>query len=132
VKGHKDCTGCHVNQPHGAPAEPKPCLSCHEKQKPLQAGHAECKSCHEHHSGTVEKTCAECHAVPKLPALHAVKEHQECAKCHAPHAPDPGRGPAMCKSCHRALEQETHPTPPTQCAGCHLFTNVSPGRDAGR
>jgi hypothetical protein len=132
VKGHKDCTGCHLNQPHGAPAEPKPCLSCHEKQKPLQAGHTECKSCHEHHSGAVEKTCTECHAVPKLPALHAVKEHQECAKCHAPHAPDPGRGPATCKSCHKALKKETHETPPTQCAGCHLFTNVSPGRDAGR
>jgi len=131
VKGHKDCKGCHDTLPHGL-ASQKPCLSCHEQQKPLQAGHGACDSCHESHSGAVVKTCVQCHEVKKLPALHAVEEHQQCQKCHAPHAPDPGAGPATCRTCHQALKKQTHPTPPTQCAGCHLFVDARPGRDAGR
>ncbi|MBM4782306.1 MAG: hypothetical protein GQE15_31905 [Archangiaceae bacterium] len=130
-KGHRECKGCHENLPHGLAGQ-KPCLSCHEKRKPPQAGHTDCKSCHESHSGAVIKTCKQCHEVAKLPGLHQEKEHQQCEKCHTPHTPDPGRGPATCKSCHKALKLEQHPTPPTQCSGCHLFLDAKPGRDGGQ
>ncbi|MDP3504034.1 MAG: cytochrome c3 family protein [Myxococcales bacterium] len=126
VKGHKDCKGCHDTLPHGL-ASQKPCLSCHEKQKPVKKGHDTCDECHESHSGAVIKTCTQCHEVAKLPGLHAEKDHQACEKCHTAHAPDPSLSTAVCKTCHKALKLDTHPTPPTQCASCHLFTPaVSP------
>lgn len=130
-KGHRECKSCHDQLPHGL-ASQKPCLSCHEKKKPPQPGHPECKKCHESHSGAVIKTCVQCHEVKKLPALHAEEKHQTCSDCHAPHTPEPGKGPAVCKSCHKALKLENHTPPPTQCAGCHLFVDAMPGRDGGR
>lgn len=130
-KGHRDCAGCHLNLPHGLEGQ-KACTACHTKQTPPQAGHPECKGCHESHSGAVTKTCAQCHQPSTLPALHAVKEHQQCERCHAPHAPEPGSGPATCQGCHKALAREHHPTPPRQCATCHLFQSARPGRDGGR
>jgi hypothetical protein len=121
--GHKDCGACHANLPHGQPAPPKPCLECHPKQQPPQKGHAEagCSACHQSHSAAVLKKCTDCHDKP-LPALHAVKKHQKCESCHAPHEPQPGFGPAACKTCHPTLSAKSHPTPPQQCVGCHLFS----------
>lgn len=124
-KGHTDCKACHETLPHGLAGQ-KPCLSCHEKRKPIEKAHDECKKCHESHSGALVKTCVQCHEVPKLPGLHAEKEHQTCDKCHTAHTPDPSLGTAVCKSCHKALKLDTHPTPPTQCASCHLFVPAMP------
>lgn len=124
-KGHADCKACHETLPHGLAGQ-KPCLSCHEKRKPIEKAHDECKKCHESHSGALVKTCVQCHEVPKLPGLHAEKEHQTCDKCHTAHTPDPSLGTAVCKSCHKALKLDTHPTPPTQCASCHLFVPAMP------
>jgi hypothetical protein len=126
AKGHKECKGCHENLPHGLSGQ-KACSACHEKKKPIQAGHDDCKKCHESHSGALLKKCTDCHEVAKLPGLHQQKEHQECAKCHTPHTPDIGRGPPTCKSCHKALKLDNHPTPPVQCAGCHLFVPAKKG-----
>lgn len=123
--GHQKCENCHAGLPHGGPVTPKACLTCHEKKTPPQAGHKECASCHESHSAKVIKTCAECHLTPtspKLPGLHAVAKHNECKSCHGPHEPQPGFGPASCLACHKKpLSPTEHPTPPTQCVGCHLF-----------
>jgi hypothetical protein len=128
LKGHQDCGACHATLPHGAPgATPKPCLECHAARAPPQKGHDGCESCHESHSGAVVKTCTACHAPAKLPALHAEKDHQRCEACHTPHTPEPGAGPATCRSCHQRLDQKNHPTPPAQCTGCHLFKAVAPG-----
>lgn len=118
--GHAKCEACHQGLPH-APQEPKPCLSCHEQQQPPQKGHDACESCHASHSAQVLKKCTDCHKDP-LPGLHAVKKHQKCESCHAPHTPEPGFGPKSCKSCHATLSKASHPTPPQQCASCHLFT----------
>ncbi len=129
TKGHADCTACHQSLPHGAPGTaPKACLSCHDGRTPPQKGHQTgCESCHESHSGTVVKTCTACHATEKLPALHAEKDHQRCETCHAPHTPEPGAGPAVCRTCHQRLDKKNHPTPPAQCVGCHLFKSAAPG-----
>lgn len=126
-KGHTNCSGCHEGLPHEVAGPKKPCLSCHEKQKPPQQGHSECTKCHESHTGHLTKSCVACHEPPKLPTLHSIKEHQECEKCHAAHTPEPGQGPQTCKACHKALSKKEHPTPPTQCIGCHLFKVVTPG-----
>ncbi|MBL8921198.1 MAG: hypothetical protein JNJ54_20210 [Myxococcaceae bacterium] len=130
-KGHRECKSCHDQLPHGL-ASQKPCLSCHEKSKPPQAGHTECKKCHESHSGVAFKACTDCHAVKKLLGLHAEEKHQECEKCHAPHVPEPGFGPANCRSCHKLLPQADHTPPPQRCTGCHLFIDARQVRDAGR
>ncbi len=119
--GHQKCEKCHEGQPH-LPKPPPPCLSCHEKQKPVQKGHKECESCHAKHSAQVIKRCTDCHDKP-LPGLHTVKKHQQCDSCHRPHLPQPGFGPQSCMAnCHTTLSKKEHPTPPQQCASCHLFT----------
>ena len=124
-RGHADCNSCHAGLPHAENAEPKPCLSCHEGKVPPQKKHPECASCHASHSAAITRTCVSCHQTPTskpLPGLHAVQKHRECATCHAPHAPEPSRGPSTCRTCHERLPPASHPTPPTQCTGCHLFT----------
>jgi predicted CXXCH cytochrome family protein len=130
-KGHAKCGECHAGLPHGVGGERKPCLACHEKQQPPQAGHRKdgCGSCHETHSGVVKKPCTACHDVDqaRLPGLHKVKEHELCDRCHAPHEPQPGFGPRTCQSCHKKLSLKAHPTQPTQCVGCHLFKDARPG-----
>lgn len=118
------CTECHAGLPHGEPVAPKPCLECHKDKTPPQKGHKLCSSCHESHSAKVLTTCATCHLKPEspaLPGLHAVQKHRDCKTCHAPHEPQPGFGPKSCLSCHQRPSQKNHPTPPTQCIGCHLF-----------
>ena len=122
-KGHQDCGACHTGLPHAdGSTAPKPCLSCHDGKTPPQAGHAACASCHENHSARVLKTCTQCHDATKLPGLHAVPKHAAtCTSCHAPHTPQPGSGPASCRTCHVTLPKESHPTPPQQCVSCHLF-----------
>ena len=122
-RGHANCNDCHAGLPHGEPTEPKACLSCHEDKVPPQKGHPECASCHASHSAAITKTCASCHLTPTspLPGLHAVQKHRDCATCHAPHTPEPPRSAPTCRSCHQRLPPSTHPTPPTQCTGCHLF-----------
>ncbi len=131
LPGHQDCGGCHAGLPHGAPETPKPCLSCHPAKQPPQRGHAEqlqCQTCHQTHSGGVLITCTKCHNTPEkpLPGLHRLPKHQSCATCHAPHGPQPGLEPRTCRSCHGTLSAKSHPTPPKQCASCHLFTEVKP------
>ena len=124
-KGHADCNQCHAGLPHAESEAPKPCLNCHQDKVPPQKKHPECATCHASHSAKVIATCASCHLSPTsdpLPGLHAVQKHRECKTCHAAHTPEPSRGPAACVSCHRRLPQASHPTPPTQCVGCHLFT----------
>ncbi len=123
--GHAKCLTCHEGLPHGAPSAPKPCLSCHEKMTPPQKGHPGCATCHESHSAAALKVCVDCHVgpdKPALPGLHVILRHRECKTCHAPHLPQPGTGPAVCRTCHQKLPPKEHPTPPTQCVGCHLFT----------
>ena len=127
--GHAKCDDCHAGLPHAERSEPKPCLTCHEKMKPPQQGHGECASCHESHEGKVFTTCAGCHLTPKskpLPGLHTVAKHQDCKSCHAPHEPQPGFGPKACATCHGRPSMKNHPTPPTQCVGCHLFSSRAP------
>lgn len=122
--GHAKCDDCHAGLPHGEPGEPKACLTCHQDKTPPQQGHRECASCHESHSARVTTTCATCHLTPTspaLPGLHAVVKHRDCKTCHAPHTPEPGAGPKTCATCHGRPSQKNHPTPPTQCTGCHLF-----------
>lgn len=131
VSGHSMCVDCHRQLPHGAPTPPKPCLECHEKQKPLVAKHDECTKCHQPHSGELQKACTSCHKPAELPALHAVPEHQTCQKCHSVHtatpaAPKGNTSPATCKACHPILSVKEHPTPPKECIGCHLFEPVKP------
>lgn len=127
---HAKCDECHAGLPHGVKGDKKPCLSCHEKSKPPQAGHQKegCNACHETHAGTVLKTCTDCHDGKKkaLPGLHQEKEHAECAKCHGPHEPQPGFGPKTCQSCHKKLSVKEHVPLPNQCVGCHLFKDAKP------
>jgi hypothetical protein len=129
-KGHQDCVSCHVGLPHHQPAQPPPCLKCHEKRLPPQKGHTECRACHDQHSGAVLKTCTQCHEVAKLPGLHAEVKHQECSKCHAPHEPQPGPQTAVCSGCHKTLPKD-HPNNPARCSSCHLFTPSAPDAPKG-
>ncbi len=124
-RGHADCNQCHEGLPHAERSEPTPCLSCHQDKVPPQKMHPQCATCHASHSARVIATCASCHESPtsaSLPGLHAVQKHRECKTCHSPHTPEPSRGPSTCMSCHRRLPPASHPTPPAQCVGCHLFT----------
>lgn len=123
-KGHVNCVACHAGLPHDTTVVVKPCLSCHENEKPPQVAHQTlCAECHEDHSGRVTmKSCTQCHEVKKLPGLHLIEKHaSSCTSCHAPHLPQPGFGPASCLTCHKSLPKESHPTPPKQCVSCHLF-----------
>lgn len=122
--GHADCVTCHTGLPHDTTVPVKPCASCHEDEKPPQVGHqTRCDECHEDHSARVTmKSCTQCHELKKLGGLHQVPKHAEkCQSCHAPHPPEPGFGPQSCLGCHKTLPKENHPTPPKQCASCHLF-----------
>lgn len=100
------------------------CFTCHKSERaqthklsshPLASGKMACSDCHNPHgstgpslmrAGSVNETCASCHAEKRGPFLW---EHQpvteSCVTCHTPHGSTISpllkmRTPFLCQSCH--------------------------------
>ena len=82
-----------------------------------------CSACHPifHHTEHLDQECENCHA-----SWEMSRDIKECGDCHADN--DKGGTPniirvshrALCKRCHRQLQEENKPTgPTTPCTSCH-------------
>jgi DmsE family decaheme c-type cytochrome len=123
------CSACHsVHQPRDRvvtrATQSEVCFACHKSERaqthrlsshPLAAGKMVCADCHNPHgstgaslmkTGSVNETCAQCHAEKRGPFLW---EHQpvaeSCTNCHTPHGSNitpllKVRTPFLCQSCH--------------------------------
>ena len=120
------CHATHVKQDrvmHKA-LQPEVCFSCHKSERaqmhrvsthPVAAGKMSCSDCHNPHGstgptlmrkGSVNDTCATCHADKRGPFLWPHEPVTEsCTNCHTPHGSNTGpllkvRTPFLCQSCH--------------------------------
>jgi DmsE family decaheme c-type cytochrome len=123
------CSACHtVHVPKdravSRATQSEVCFACHKTERaqthrisshPLAAGKMVCADCHNPHgstgpalmkTGSVNETCAQCHADKRGPFLW---EHQpvteSCTNCHTPHGSNITpllklRTPFLCQSCH--------------------------------
>lgn len=137
---HRECAGCHGDDPH-APAASPPCAACHAAQgSTVPPGHAICTTCHEPHGATLRRraaSCTGCHADRAAGPHRAIDGG--CARCHRPHGPGRVASPPPCASCHarsalpllhasagHALCSDCHrshaPTPSDRaaCLRCHV------------
>ncbi len=82
-----------------------------------------CSACHPifRHTEHLDQECENCHA-----SWEMSRDIKECGDCHADN--DKGGTPniirvshrALCKRCHRQLQEENKPTgPTTPCTSCH-------------
>jgi DmsE family decaheme c-type cytochrome len=123
------CSACHTTHVPKDRAvtrstQSEVCFACHKSERaqthrisshPLAAGKMVCGDCHNPHgstgpalmrTGSVNETCATCHADKRGPFLW---EHQpvteSCITCHTPHGSNIApllkvRTPFLCQSCH--------------------------------
>jgi hypothetical protein len=118
--GHARCASCHTAAAH-RPNAPRPaCSSCHAAQaSTAPAGHADCKACHDVHSGKrrPDARCESCHA-SRTQTPHA-RIPGGCASCHRPHGPNGRASPPACTQCHASLPGMHKIAKHATCADCH-------------
>lgn len=123
-KGHATCTNCHDGHT-GSLGSHQACTSCHSDKSHAQHGNLKngCQTCHRPHgpNGLASPpVCTSCHAVDKLPGLHAIQQHAaNCASCHSSHAAPSATRATCTGSCH--ADRRTHQPAAQVCEGCHLF-----------
>ncbi|MBE7452676.1 MAG: hypothetical protein HS111_28505 [Kofleriaceae bacterium] len=131
-KAHRDCHGCHGDDPH-APTPAPPCGTCHADQaRTAPPGHGACAQCHEPHAATLRPratTCAGCHA-DRTGGVHRGVAGG-CATCHRAHGPRGVASPPPCASCHpRAALPALHASAGhSTCADCHRSHGPVPSGD---
>jgi hypothetical protein len=123
--GHQICTNCH--QPHSGSTARVQCTTCHAAEAATPHGSLAtgCATCHRPHgpNGVASApACTSCHALAKLPGLHAKPQHQECARCHGGHGDAPDAARAACLTCH--VDRRNHFPNAPRCANCHLFESA--------
>jgi hypothetical protein len=121
--GHQQCQQCHDQHSTTILADAS-CQNCHETQAHGLHGNLPggCTNCHRPHGPNglaTPPTCGSCHQTNSLPALHAVKEHQDCTLCHSGHQKKVGTERETCLGCHQA--QKEHFPNSNRCSGCHAF-----------
>ena len=123
------CASCHTSHAHkdkvlAKASQQEVCFACHKTERaqahrvsthPLMAGKMSCSDCHNPHGstgptlmrkGSVNETCATCHADKRGPFLWQHEPVTEaCTNCHTPHGSNispllKARTPFLCQSCH--------------------------------
>jgi DmsE family decaheme c-type cytochrome len=123
------CASCHTMHVKQDPvmakaSQPEVCYTCHKTERaqthrvsthPVAAGKMACSDCHNPHGstgpalmrkGSVNETCASCHAEKRGPFLWEHEPVSEaCSNCHTPHGSNikpllKARTPFLCQSCH--------------------------------
>jgi predicted CXXCH cytochrome family protein len=122
-KEHKECTGCHVDLPHGLPPGAQPCGACHQPiRDKVHQGHENCIQCHDPHQAKVQiGSCSHCHQ--QQAELHP-RGHDQCAQCHETHSGGEKPGVADCSACHKRSKLSGLHTEPKHmgekgCLQCH-------------
>lgn len=118
--GHARCTNCHTSSHR--PAAPRPaCATCHAPQaSTAPPGHADCKKCHDVHTGNRLLTaarCESCHA-DRTRTPH-VRVPGGCNACHRPHGPKGVATLPACAQCHTNLPGLHGGAKHQRCSDCH-------------